>query len=154
MVTVSLDTSVLIDLLRQRDTGVMNRFSEHVLSGAPIMISAMVVHELETGIADGNATARRHVQIATLLAQGTTVDFTIDDSRASGRLRGILRASGTPIGEIDTLIAGQALARGWTVVTRNVKHFGRVDGLSLIDWSEGTEPLSPERIAARVAGET
>lgn len=153
MVTVSLDTSVLIDLLRQRDQGVMDRFSAHVLSDAPIMISALVVHELETGLVDGSATARRHVQIATLLAQGTAVDFTVDDGRASGRLRGMLRASGTPIGEIDTLIAGQALGRGWTVVTRNVRHFGRVEGLPLIDWSEGSEPLTPERIAARVAGD-
>ena len=51
---------------------------------------------------------------------------------------------------LDTLIAGQALARGWTVVTRNVRHFGRVEGLPLIDWGVSPELLTPAEIAARV----
>jgi len=151
VVTVSLDTSILIDLIRRRDAGVVAHFSARVLSGAPIIVSAMTVHELETGLVGDGASERKSVQVATLVAQARTVDFTVNDARASGRLRGRLRASGTPIGEIDTLIAGQALARGWTVVTRNVRHFGRVEGLSLIDWSVGPDPLSVEAIAARVS---
>lgn len=79
------------------------------------------------------------------------VDFTPDDASASGRLRAVLKGKGTPIGDIDTLIAGQALARGWAVVTRNVRHFGRVEGLSLIDWSVGPDPLTDEAIASRVS---
>lgn len=149
--TVSLDTSVLIDLIRRRDANVMARFSACVLSGGPIIVSAMAVHELETGLVGDGASERKSIQVATLLAQARTVDFTVDDARASGRVRGRLRLSGTPIGEIDTLIAGQALARGWTVVTRNVKHFGRVEGLSLIDWSVGPDPLTDKAIASRVS---
>ena len=79
-------------------------------------------------------------------------DFTAEDAAASGRLGADLRVSGSPIGDIDTLIAGQALARGWTVVTRNIRHFGRVPGLKLIDWSMGPDVLSNEEIAARVSG--
>ena len=33
-------------------------------------------------------------------------------------------------------IAGQARARGWTVVTENRREFDRVDGLTVIDWTE------------------
>jgi len=33
------------------------------------------------------------------------------------------------------LIAGQALARNWTVVTANTREFNRVEGLNVIDWT-------------------
>jgi len=149
-VILSLDTTVWIDLVRRRDPGVTACFSEATLSQATMVVSTLVLHELESGLVAARSSERRRVQLATLLAQATVADFSPEDSRSSGALRAGLRAAGTPIGEIDTLIGGQALARGWTVVTRNVRHFGRVEGLALIDWSVGSDPLSPEVIAARV----
>jgi tRNA(fMet)-specific endonuclease VapC len=50
-------------------------------------------------------------------------------------VRAALEKSGTPIGPYDLLIAGQALARGLTVVTANVGEFGRVPGLETVDWT-------------------
>jgi predicted nucleic acid-binding protein len=38
------------------------------------------------------------------------------------------------IDEFDMLIAGQALSEGLTVVTDNVKHFNRIDGLKIANW--------------------
>ena len=148
---LALDTSIWIDLLRRKDAGVVARFSEMALAQAPMVVPALVLHELETGLIAGRSSERRRVQLGALLAQCSAIDFSADDARVSGELRARLRLAGTPIGEIDTLIAGQALARGWTVVTRNVRHFGRVKDLALIDWSEGPEPLTVGRIAARVA---
>ena len=43
-------------------------------------------------------------------------------------------AAGGGIGPYDVLIAGQALARGLTLVTHNVREFGRVEGLRVEDW--------------------
>lgn len=149
---LSLDTSVWIDLMRRRDSVVTACFSEAALAQAPMVASTLVLHELETGLVAARSSERRRVQLATLLAQASVADFSQEDSRSSGALRARLRAIGAPIGEIDTLIAGQALARGWTVVTRNVRHFGRVEDLPLIDWSVGAEPLSAEVIAERVKG--
>ncbi len=45
-----------------------------------------------------------------------------------------LQAQGTPIGPLDTLIAGHALSRGATVVTNNVREFSRVPNLDLENW--------------------
>lgn len=148
---LSLDTSIWIDLLRRRDAGVVARFSDVTLRQTPMVVSALVMHELETGLILAGSSDRRRVQLATLIAQSSIIDFSAEDSRVSGALRARLRSAGTPIGEIDTLIAGHALARGWTVVTRNIRHFGRVEGLPLIDWSVADQPLSPEEIAIRVS---
>jgi len=49
-------------------------------------------------------------------------------------VRARLERLGTPVGSFDTLIAGQALARGLVLVTHNVEEFGRVPGLRVEDW--------------------
>jgi tRNA(fMet)-specific endonuclease VapC len=60
--------------------------------------------------------------------------FDAGDARAAGILRGHLAAKGETIGLVDTLIAGQALARGLVLVTHNVREFARVPGLQVEDW--------------------
>ena len=53
----------------------------------------------------------------------------------SATVRANLRRRGLNIGAYDLLIAGQALARGWTVVTANTREFARIEGLNVIDWT-------------------
>lgn len=151
--TLSLDTSQVVDLIRGRDLAATALFDAAVLSGAVIMVCAPVRFELVSGAHSTRSPDRKLAQLANYLAQCSEVDFSSRDADVAGRLDAALRLAGRPIGDIDTLIAGQALARGWTVVTRNVKHFGRVDGLPLIDWSIGADVLGAEQIAARIAEE-
>lgn len=117
-----------------------------------MVVPAIVVHELFYGASLSGQPTENTALVQRYLRDFETIDFTPEDAAVAGRLRGELRRVGTPIGDIDTLIAGQALARGWTVVTRNVRHFGRVPGLGLIDWSVSADPLSAEEIAVRVRG--
>ena len=56
------------------------------------------------------------------------------DARVAAEIRAVLRRAGTPIGPYDNLIAGQALARDLTLVTRNIREFERVQGLRLENW--------------------
>jgi tRNA(fMet)-specific endonuclease VapC len=51
-------------------------------------------------------------------------------------VRAQLEAQGTPIGAVDTMIAGVALAHGLILVTRNVREFERVQGLQILNWFE------------------
>jgi predicted nucleic acid-binding protein len=62
--------------------------------------------------------------------------FDTDAAFAYGRLRVALERQGTPIGEGDLRIAAIAVSRGLTVVTRNVRHFSRVPGLTVENWLE------------------
>lgn len=57
-----------------------------------------------------------------------------DDARRAGEIRAALAAQGTPIGGYDVLIAGQASARGLTLVSRNVREFARVESLRVENW--------------------
>jgi tRNA(fMet)-specific endonuclease VapC len=60
------------------------------------------------------------------------------DSEAAARygtLRAQLEAAGTPVGNLDTLIAAHALAVGATLVTHD-RAFRQVPGLVVEDWIE------------------
>jgi tRNA(fMet)-specific endonuclease VapC len=61
-------------------------------------------------------------------------DFDREDARAAGEIRASLEIAGAPIGAYDILIAGQALSRGYILVTRNLREFERVEGLKLERW--------------------
>jgi tRNA(fMet)-specific endonuclease VapC len=149
-VNLCLDANVLVEVLRRRQP-VLTRWQEAVGQGAPLVLSSLVLHELEAGADLSARPAIHRARLREVQAFAEIVEFDADDARIAGGVRARLQRSGRPIGPIDTLIAGHALARGWTVVTRNVRHFGRVEGLPLVDWTTGPEPLSDTVIAARLA---
>ncbi len=66
------------------------------------------------------------------------VAISSDDISAEcyGHVRATLESAGTPIGPLDTLIAGHALSISATVVTNNVREFSRVRGLRVQNWLE------------------
>ena len=47
-----------------------------------------------------------------------------------------LRLSGELIGDADILIAAFCVVRGYTLVTNNIRHFKRIDGLKFTNWAE------------------
>lgn len=69
------------------------------------------------------------------MADFSILDFDQNDAFVAGEIRAALAAKGTPIGPYDVLIAGQAKARGLTLVTNNVGEFNRVENLHVEDWS-------------------
>ena len=50
------------------------------------------------------------------------------------RLRVQLEGKGESIDDFDLLIAATALTEGCTLVTHNLRHFDRIDGLHTEDW--------------------
>ncbi len=135
--TLSLDANVLIDLVNARNSAVRARYDEVLISGSPTVISALVAEELTFGAL---VSRRPEFQIATaraILANHPIEDWTAEDAYAAARVRAQLHRAGKSIGSYDTLIAGQALNRGWTVVTANTREFGRVEGLQVVDWTRG-----------------
>lgn len=133
--SLSLDTNVFVELLRGRNRLVRQRFQTALAVDAPLKASLIVLHELLFG-AEGHAhPAIQRDSVRLIMAQVDLEPFDARDMMAAARLRSNLQRQGLPIGPYDTLIAGQALARGWTVVTANVREFSRIDGLKVVDWT-------------------
>lgn len=124
-----LDTNAVIEVLRGNAAMVV-RLRECV--PADVGVSAIVMHELFFG---AYRSARVEGNVARVDGlRFEVVAFEREDARASGAVRATLATAGATIGPYDVLIAGQALARGVTLVTHNVREFARVEGLRVEDW--------------------
>jgi tRNA(fMet)-specific endonuclease VapC len=93
-----------------------------------------VLYELEYGVAKSSAPEHRRAQLAALVAVTDVLPFGAAEAAVAGRIRADLERAGTPIGAIDTLIGATALSHGATLVTRNVREFGRIQGLAVESW--------------------
>jgi tRNA(fMet)-specific endonuclease VapC len=134
-VTLSIDTNVFVELIRGRNALVRRRFELALAANEPLVASLIVLQELLFGVEidPRSAAQRRSVRLA--LAQVDIQPFDEGDMTATAQLRARLRLRGLSIGAYDALVAGQALARDWTVVTANTREFARVEGLKVIDWT-------------------
>ena len=127
----ALDTNTLIYFFKGR-----GEVARSLLATAPadVMIPAVVVYEIETGIAKSTEPDKRKEQLAELLDTVTVLPFDVDAARKAAGIRARLERKGTPIGPMDTLIAGTALAYNTTLVTHNTAEFQRIPELQLTDW--------------------
>ncbi len=108
----------------------------NLLNHAPgeIVVPSLVVWELEVGIGKAGTALRRRKQFEAFLETVQVAPIGIEEARSAADIRLKLERRGIPIGPIDTLIAGTALARKAVLVTRNVREFGRVEGLRVENW--------------------
>ena len=59
----------------------------------------------------------------------------IESAEIFGMLKASLKKSGNLLDDFDLIIASCAMANNLTLVTNNTKHFSRIDGLKLTNWS-------------------
>ena len=131
-----LDSNACIALLNQSSLRVRENFRAARIAKSQLFLSTIVIHELWFGVSNSERLSWNATVLRKFISQGfVTLDFTDRDAELAGQIRATLRAAGTPIGAYDTLIAGQALARGLTLVTANTREFSRVEGLKLVDWT-------------------
>ena len=126
-----LDTNTLIYFFKGQ-----GRVAERLLATVPsaLGVPAPVLYELEYGLARSNAPDKRRAQLAEFLRSTRLIDFDAACAQAAGALRAELESAGQPIGTLDGLIAGTALAHGAILVTHNTREFSRIAGLRLEDW--------------------
>ncbi|MCC3418687.1 MAG: type II toxin-antitoxin system VapC family toxin [Microcoleus sp. PH2017_29_MFU_D_A] len=126
-----LDTNTLIYYFKGQ-----GQVAQNIANVSPqeIVISAIVIFELQVGIAKSNSPAKRTQQLQQFLSRVSVIAFDRDAAVAAAIIRAQLEQQGTPIGPIDVLIAGTAVALQGTLVTHNVKEFSRISGLAIADW--------------------
>jgi tRNA(fMet)-specific endonuclease VapC len=134
-VILSLDTNVLIEVVRNKTQIVRDRFFEALASERRMIASLVVVHELHVGCELHPNPSAELARVRFALSQVEIEAFDEADMVATAKLAADLIRRGRKIGPFDLLIAGQALARGWTVVTANTREFARIEGLNVIDWT-------------------
>ena len=127
----ALDTDTIAYFLRGE-----GRVAERLLAQKPsaVAVPAIVVYEIEYGLARADANPARRAAAAALLAPLRILPFDEAAAREAGRLRARLEAAGRPVGPADLMIAATVRAHGCTLVTRNVAEFARIEGLAVENW--------------------
>jgi tRNA(fMet)-specific endonuclease VapC len=130
-----LDTNVVSDLVRNPQ----GKVAQHIrkVGEGEVCTSIIVAAELRYGAAK-KGSPRLSSQLEIVLGVLEVLPFETPADAAYGLLRTRLEQAGTPIGANDLLIAAQALALGYTIVTDNEKEFARVDDLLRENWLRQT----------------
>jgi tRNA(fMet)-specific endonuclease VapC len=129
-----IDTDILSMFFRG-DSNIVARFDEYVAEHGKVNISIITYYEIVSGLKHRDA----HKQLTSFLefaSQSSVIPLTEESVTLSAELYADLIAKGLPLDDVDLLIAGVALHNDWVLVTHNAKHFDRIEGLQLEDWSE------------------
>lgn len=130
-----LDTCICSFIMREHPETVIKRLSDEVVRGNRIVISAITYAEMRYGQI-GKKASTKHKTLVDEFVKRLDAVLPWDQQAVDGTIEvmSALTKAGTPIGPNDTAIAGHAVATGCTLVTNNVREFGRVDGLVYEDW--------------------
>ncbi len=126
-----LDTNILSDLVRHPQGVVAQRIREH--GEQAVCTSVIVACELRFGAAKRQS-PRLSAQVEAILAAMDVLSLEAPVDEHYARLRLHLELIGTPIGPNDMLLAAQALAENFTLVSANTNEFHRVPGLMCVNW--------------------
>ena len=126
-----LDTDT-VSLLVRKNPSVIKNLIKH--ESDEICISVITYAELCFGL-EKKGSEKLYNEVNAILEKLSIIDFDSSQSELYGKIRVKLEKSGTPLGDMDILIASTALSAGAILVSHNRKHFSKIDGIKVEDWS-------------------
>ena len=133
MIPALLDTDTL-SLLRRQHPGVSANYSLYVQQFGQLTFSEISFYEVTRSLKTIHATAQLAI-FEQFCQHHRILPFTHAAAVRAADIWADLKQRGQLIGEMDVLIAGVALSDGLAVVSRNTRHFGRIAGLTVVDWT-------------------
>lgn len=131
----SLDTSILVDVLRRRSRfhqRALEKLDELAARGEILATTRFTVAELYVGIELSENAQRDQADVDTLLADLEILDFRGFSPRLFAHIRAEHRRQGRIAGDMDTLIAATSLAAGHALlVARNPSDFSGIPDLAV-----------------------
>lgn len=116
------------------DPTVAANFHRYIREYSQINLSIVTYYEILSGLKHRDA----QKQLSSFLRfteQNAVLPLTQASVTISAELYANLRSQGTPVDDIDLLIAGIAIAENLVLITHNLRHFGRIERLECQDWS-------------------
>jgi len=125
-----LDTDIASYVIRRRPESLLSRFSDHA---EELCISVITEAELLYG-AEKSASKAIAKAVEQFLARLTVLDWNRTAANKYAKFRARLEVAGTPIGNMDLMIAAHAAAANLIVGTNNERHFLQIKGLTFENW--------------------
>lgn len=130
-----LDTDICIFLMRGESPALAAKVQSVPLERQ--VMSVVTFAELSYGVRASAAAKRKQNQavLDSLALHLAVLDWPLEAARQYAEIRLDAKKRGAQLGAADLMISAHALAIGATVVTNNIKDFGRVKGLQVENWA-------------------
>ena len=128
-----LDTDTIIYILKGNPV-VENNLQRHYYD--PIKISVITLMELYYGAYKSQKVTSNLAKIKTLQNSLEIIPLGQEIAEIFGIQKANLEKRGTSLDDFDLILGCSALAHNLTLVTNNSKHFKKIEGLKLTNWTE------------------
>lgn len=127
-----LDTNICIYIINEHPIPVLNKFKK--MRDEYIAISSVVLSELAFGVFKSQHLEKNLVSLEKFITPIKVLPYDKQAAYHYGEIYAYLKKNGTPIGQLDTMIAAHALSENAILVTNNLKEFSRVKNLKCENW--------------------
>lgn len=127
-----LDTNICIFFFKGR-YNIDEKLQEVGLNNC--FISVITLAELKFG-SENSADPAKHRKVVEEFESKIQILPLINSLEDYAKEKARLRKLGTPIDEFDLLIGSTAKSNNLIVVTNNTKHFNRISGIKIEDWTK------------------
>jgi len=128
-----LDTDMVIYILKG-DPVVVSNLKKHIHD--PIKLGTITLMELYYGAYKSHKVTSNLAKIKNLENVMEIIPVGEEIAEIFGREKVRLEKQGIPLDDFDLAVGCCALAHNLTLVTNNVRHFKRIEGLQVTNWAE------------------
>lgn len=129
---ILLDTDICVELLKGNKR-ILQRLDA---CEQPVGVCFMTVAELYYGAEKSSDPAGNQEVIEKLLLTLEVVQTSLSIMKRFGQIKAALQKQGIPLADADILIGSAAIETSEKLITGNTKHFERIAGLTLEDWTQ------------------
>lgn len=127
-----LDTNICIYIIKKRPAYLLEKFKTVPLE--ELCISVVTYAELAYGIERSSSKKMNRKIIEDFISHLIVVPWDRQAARQYGKIRANFEKKGTPIGNMDLLIAAHAISQNYILVSNNLREFKRVNHLKFENW--------------------
>ena len=129
-----LDTDTASYIIKRRSPAIGAKLA--AIAPSMVCVSVMTRAELQYGLKRLPAGHRLHLGVRQFLKIVRVLPWDAEAADFYAEIRHHLVTTGQAIGEMDMMIAAHSLAARAVLVTNNQRHYERLAGLILANWSE------------------
>jgi predicted nucleic acid-binding protein len=127
---ICLDTDILIDLLRNKQESVQKIKEEE--EKCEIFTTILNIFELYYGAYKTKNAEANTMAVRELCSRISVLGFSLEEAEESGKQKAKLERKGEDLEFRDVIIGLIALKNNCVLMTKNKKHFSRIEGLKVL----------------------
>jgi tRNA(fMet)-specific endonuclease VapC len=127
-----LDTNICIYIIKKRPISLLEKFNS--IPKNSLCISVVTYAELQYGVERSSSKKMNQEIIKDFISRLSVLSWDMEAAGHYAKIRSNLEKKGTPIGNMDLMIAAHALSQKCTIVSNNLREFKRVQDLKYENW--------------------